>query len=91
MDINTLIGSAAAICTTVSYFPQLYKCWKTGEAGDLSLVMFSVLTTGIALWCVYGVLQGDYVIVAANGVSLVMLAGILYFKIRELTGKPQRA
>ena len=35
MDITTLVGLLAAFCTTVSYYPQLKKCWKTGSAGDL--------------------------------------------------------
>jgi MtN3 and saliva related transmembrane protein len=83
MDINTVIGSFAAVCTTVSYFPQLLKCWKTGEADDLSLKMFSILALGVALWAVYGFLQADKVIIAANLVSLALLAGILYFKLRK--------
>ena len=61
VDVVTLIGSAAAFCTTVSYFPQLRKCWKTGKAGDLSLWMFLVLASGVALWIVYGFLKTDYV------------------------------
>jgi MtN3 and saliva related transmembrane protein len=85
MDWTTVVGSVAAFCTTVSYAPQLYKCWQTGEAGDLSLKMFGILATGIALWVVYGFLKNDYVIVTANTVSLVLLAGILYFKLRETT------
>ena len=83
MDGVTLVGSAAAFCTTASYFPQLRKCWKTGEAGDLSLWMFLVLSTGVALWIAYGFLKSDYVIVTANAVSLCALLGILYFKLRE--------
>jgi MtN3 and saliva related transmembrane protein len=83
MDFNTIVGSAAAFCTTVSYYPQLHKCWKTGEAGDLSLKMFSTLAVGVALWCLYGFLQKDWVIVVANGVSLALLGGILYFKLRS--------
>jgi MtN3 and saliva related transmembrane protein len=83
VDAITLIGSCAAFCTTVSYFPQLRKCWKTGEAGDLSLSMFLVLSTGVALWIVYGFLKSDYVIVTANAVSLCALLGILYVKLRE--------
>jgi MtN3 and saliva related transmembrane protein len=83
MDFTTAIGGAAAFCTTVSYFPQLKKCWETGEAGDLSLTMFLILATGVAFWAVYGVLKSDYVIIAANGISLCLLIGILYFKLRE--------
>jgi MtN3 and saliva related transmembrane protein len=83
MDFTTAIGGAAAFCTTVSYFPQLKKCWETGEAGDLSLKMFLILAMGVALWAVYGALKSDIVIIAANGLSLCLLLGILYFKLRE--------
>ena len=83
MDLTTLVGGAAAICTTASYFPQLKKCWETGQAGDLSLKMFAILATGVALWDVYGFLKSDLVIIAANVTSLALLMGILYFKLRE--------
>ena len=83
MDITTAVGSFAAFCTTVSYFPQLKKCWETGQAGDLSLKMFSILTAGVALWVAYGFLKSDVVIIGANAVSLLFLCGILYFKLRE--------
>jgi MtN3 and saliva related transmembrane protein len=83
MNATTLIGLMAALCTTASYIPQLKKCWETGSAGDLSLKMFSILAAGIALWVVYGVLQGDAVVILANSVSLLLLAGILYFRLRE--------
>ncbi len=82
-SLTTFIGLAAAFCTTVSYVPQIKKCWETGSAGDLSLRMFLILTTGIALWVVYGVLQSDVVVMLANGVSLCFLFAILYFKLRE--------
>ena len=83
MNLTTVIGLFAAFCTTVSYIPQLKKCWDTGSADDLSLKMFSILAAGIALWIVYGVLQNDMVIVLANSVSLCFLMGILYFRLRE--------
>ena len=83
MDVTTLVGFAAAFCTSVSYYPQLRKCWQSGSAGDLSLTMFSTLATGVALWVVYGFLQRDMVIVLANVVSFGLLCGILYVKLRE--------
>jgi MtN3 and saliva related transmembrane protein len=83
MDLETWIGGIAAFCTTVSYFPQLKKCWQTGQAGDLSLTMFLVLSVGVGLWAVYGVFKRDWVIITANSVSLALLMGILFFKLRE--------
>jgi MtN3 and saliva related transmembrane protein len=84
MDTVTIVGGVAAFCTTLSYFPQLMKCWQTGHTGDLSLGMFSVLAAGVALWVLYGLLKSDWVIIAANAVSLLLLAGILIFKLKEL-------
>lgn len=81
--METVIGSLAAFCTTVSYLPQVRKCWTTGKADDLSLKMFLTLAVGIALWVVYGVMRSDFVIVAANTVSLCLLSIILYFKLRS--------
>ncbi|OPH81954.1 SemiSWEET family sugar transporter [Nitrobacter vulgaris] len=83
MDTTTLVGFFAAFCTSISYFPQLKKCWQTGKAGDLSLLMFSILTTGVGAWVLYGVLKHDVVIVIANAVSFCCLSGILWFKLRE--------
>ena len=83
MELDTIVGSLAAFCTTVSNVPQLKKCWETDSAGDLSLRMLVILATGVALWIGYGVLKSDLVIVAANAVSLLLLLGILSFKVRE--------
>ena len=83
MNVTTLIGLMAAFCTTVSYIPQLKKCWDTGSCSDLSLKMVSILAAGITLWVVYGALQQDYVIILANSVSLILLMGILYFRLME--------
>jgi MtN3 and saliva related transmembrane protein len=83
-NFTTFVGLAAACCTTASYIPQLKKCWDTGETGDLSFKMLLILSTGIALWVVYGILQRDWVIILANTISLALLFGILFFKLREM-------
>jgi len=79
---TTLIGLAAAVCTTASYVPQVRKTWRTRETGDLSLRMLVTLAFGLALWCAYGVVRDDPVIVLANGVSLAMLLTLIYWKLR---------
>jgi MtN3 and saliva related transmembrane protein len=88
--LETFVGLVAAFCTTVSYIPQVKKCWQTGSSGDLSLKMLLILTTGIALWVVYGTLKGDMVIIIANSVSLLLLGNLVVFKVREnMASKPQ--
>jgi MtN3 and saliva related transmembrane protein len=83
LTLETLVGFVAAFCTTVSYIPQVKKCWQTGSSGDLSLKMLLILATGIGLWVVYGILKGDMVIIIANSVSLLLLCNLLVFKVRE--------
>ena len=90
-SLATLVGLAAACCTTASYVPQLKKCWDTGETHDLSFKMLLILFSGIALWVVYGILQRDWVITLANSISLALLSGILLFKLREIRGKRRTA
>jgi MtN3 and saliva related transmembrane protein len=81
--VITLVGLAAAFCTTVAFLPQVLKTWQTRSTKDLSLSMFLVFTTGIFLWLVYGVVLRDVPLIAANGTTLVLSATMLYFKIRH--------
>ncbi len=78
------IGICAAVLTSLSYVPQVRKAWPRGSTKDLSLHMLIVLTTGLSLWIGYGVLKGDWVIVAANGVGATLSACVLAFKIRDM-------
>ncbi len=78
------IGACAAILTSLSYLPQVSKAWPRGSTGALSLKMLIALTTGLLLWIGYGLLKGDWVIVAANGVGVALTASVLAFKIRDL-------
>ena len=78
----TFIGFAAAACTTGAIVPQLYKAWSTGKTDDISLRMLLVLAFGLTLWVAYGVMKADNVVIVANGVSLMLIAGLLYLKIR---------
>ena len=52
--LESLIGTAAAFCATISYVPQLEQRWETSEAGDLSLKMLNLLAAGLSLWMAYG-------------------------------------
>ncbi len=77
MEIVTILGLIAAICTTISFLPQAIKTIKTKQTKDLSLGMYSVLTTGIILWIIYGILIGDLPIILANGITGIFTTTIL--------------
>jgi MtN3 and saliva related transmembrane protein len=82
MSIVTLIGLAAATLTTMSLIPQAVKVIKTRHTKDLSLAMYSGFTIGIALWLVYGVMVNDIPIIAANAISIIFAATILFMKLK---------
>ena len=84
MDVNTFLGLAAALFTTMSNLPQALKVWRTGETGDLSFKMLLTLATGLCLWIGYGILQSDLPIIIANTVSACLVAFILAFKVRDM-------
>ena len=83
MNPVTLIGLAAAFCTTIAFLPQVIRTWRTRSTKDLSLSMFLVFTTGIFLWLVYGLVIRDLPLIAANGVTFVLSGTILFFKLRH--------
>ena len=82
MKLVTLLGLAAAFCTTISFLPQAVKTNKTKNTTGISLSMYAVFTTGTFLWLVYGIFNHDIPIVCANGITLVFAGIILAFKIR---------
>ncbi|OFX88720.1 MAG: hypothetical protein A2W99_04425 [Bacteroidetes bacterium GWF2_33_16] len=82
MNLITILGLVAASLTTGSFLPQAIKAIKTKHTKDLSLGMYSVLTSGIVLWLIYGILVNDIPIIASNCVTLVFTSAILFLKLR---------
>jgi len=82
MDIVTIMGSCAGILTTSSFLPQFMKTLKTKKTKDLSVGMYSVLSAGMFLWLVYGILIGSIPVILANGVSFVLAVTILLLKFK---------
>lgn len=77
-----VIGLLAAACTTLAYVPQVIKTWRTRSTEDISLYMYLLMVTGVALWLVYGLALGDLPLIASNGATLALSASILYVKLR---------
>jgi MtN3 and saliva related transmembrane protein len=82
MAFSTTVGLLAAICTTVSFVPQVLKAWRTRSTADISVGMFVLLVVGITLWLLYGVLLGDPPLILANFVTLCLTGVILLLKLR---------
>jgi len=77
-----LIGSAAALSTTVSFLPQIFRVWQRKSARDISLTMFLLFSFGLVCWLVYGIGIGSMPIIVANVVTLTLALAILALKLR---------
>lgn len=77
-----MLGLLAAACTTFSFLPQAVKTVRSRQTKDISLGMYSILTTGVFLWLAYGLFVKDLPIILANGITFVFAAMILGLKIK---------
>lgn len=88
MEPVDLLGYLAAFCTTVAFVPQAWKVYRTKQTNDLSLGMFALFTTGVALWLAYGVLIASAPIYIANTFTLLLAGYILVMKLTENARRP---
>ncbi len=77
-NVTMLIGVAAAICTALSFVPQLVKIRRQGGR-DLSDSMLGLYLLGLTLWLAYGVRIKAAEVIGANVVAgtLVMAAVVM--------------
>jgi MtN3 and saliva related transmembrane protein len=84
------IGSCAAVCTTISFLPQLIHVWQRKSADDISLAMFLLFSLGVFCWLIYGIGIGSGPMIAANAVTLSLALAILMLKLRYRRSKTKR-
>ena len=82
MSADEIIGSIAAVLTTVSFVPQVVKVLKERQTAGISLGMYALFTIGVAMWMVYGILIHSPPVWLANGITLALASVVLVTKIR---------
>lgn len=81
MNSLDMLGLVATVFTTSSFVPQVWTTWKTKDVSGISLPTYLIITIGLFLWLVYGVLKGDMPLMVANAVMVVLTAAITAMKI----------
>lgn len=81
MNLTDLIGTLAALLTTLSFVPQAWHTFQTKDVSGISLGMYSAFTLGVALWLAYGLMLQAWPVVIANAVTLALALGILTMKL----------
>jgi 5'(3')-deoxyribonucleotidase/uncharacterized protein with PQ loop repeat len=78
----TILGTVAAILSTVAFVPQITKIWRTGGK-DVSFFMLSLYVAGVTLWLFYGLAIGATALSLANAVSILFAGTCLVLKLMK--------
>lgn len=83
-----MIGTLAAILSTLNQFPQAVKVYRTRDTHSISLAMYCIVEVAITLWLVYGIMLNDFPLILANSLSLIPITYIFIIKvINTVSGK----
>jgi len=83
MNSTDFIGYFSAFLTTFAFVPQALHSWKTRDLSGVSLPMYSIFSTGVLGWIVYGIKIASWPIVAANVITLALSCAVLWLKLKH--------
>ena len=81
MNTTDWMGTLAASLTTTAFIPQVWQVWRTRHTKDISLGMYAIFTSGVAMWLVYGVLLASWPIIIANSITVCLAGAVLLMKL----------
>lgn len=84
----TWIGLIAGLLTSIASVPQVVKTWRSRHARDLSIWQPLLLSVGVALWLIYGMLIGDTPLILANITPLLCNLALTVMKTRFKDNDP---
>ncbi len=80
--METLVSAVAATLTTVAFVPQAIHIIRFKETRAISLQMYVVFASGVALWLLFGMMIWNWPIMAANAITLALALTIIRMKLR---------
>jgi MtN3 and saliva related transmembrane protein len=89
MDGWLMLGLAAGLLTTVGFVPQIVKSLRERKMGEVSLLMPMLLSVGMFLWLIYGLLTDDLPIIIWNAIALTLNLCLVGLKLHF--GRTERA
>ena len=90
MNLASIVGFLAGMCTIIAFWPQVWKVVKTKNTESISIIFLIILTTGSLMWVMYGVRIDKKIIFIANSSTLVMSSIILIYKVKNLLNGQDR-
>ena len=82
IDLHEIIGLVAAVLTTASFLPQVFKTYKTKNTSGLSLTMYIVFFIGVMLCTVYGIYINILSVILANSITAILALYLIFMKLK---------
>ena len=76
------IGVVAGVLVLLSFIPQIIKAYKTKKMIDVSIYLMGLISTGMFLWIIYGIIRSDVVIIGTNVSGFVLNVILIGLKIK---------
>lgn len=78
-----MLGTIAAVLTTIAFLPGALKAVVKRDVTGVNLPMYVMLTTGVGLWMVYGIMTRQPSLLIANGITFVFDVLTLGVKVQK--------
>jgi MtN3 and saliva related transmembrane protein len=82
MAIEIIVSAVAATLTTAAFVPQAVHIIRYKDTRAISLHMYVAFATGVLLWLVFGILIGNWPIIASNAITLGLALAIIAMKLK---------
>jgi MtN3 and saliva related transmembrane protein len=81
MSSIEMMGHLGSVLSSITFIPQVYKTWKSRSAGDLSLLMMSIVFISTIVWLIYGFGLKLLPVIIANSIICVLSLLLIIFKL----------
>jgi len=82
-----IIGFIAGGLTIIALIPQIIRMFREENTKAVSLMSYSLTSSGCFLWVVYGIMMNNTPVIIANGLITCLLLTIVAKKIYNLVKK----
>ena len=82
MEWQELLGFVGGFFTTISLVPQVWRLYKLKSAREISLAFNTFFALGVIFWIAYGILLDLPAVILWNCITLVLVLGMLYAKLK---------
>jgi MtN3 and saliva related transmembrane protein len=81
-----VLGGVAGFVSTLAFWPQAVKVYKTKKTRGLSLGMYRLYCAGLVLWSIYAYLIDSFPLLLTEVVTGAMAFYILFMKMKNKAG-----